>query len=336
MTIQAQSTALAAAASVGGFAPSIQNTQPWRWRVHGTVLELKAVRERQLSITDPLGRMLTVSCGAALHHARVALDAEGVASTVERLPDRTVPDLLARITVTGPALVTHEAVRALQTIRIRHTDRRPVAPTVVPTDALEAVRQAAEAEGAHLHYLRPDDVVELASAAARAQRVEELDPDWVEELAYWAGGSNSPSTASASPAGRGDGLGLPDEVIPMTAPQTSVPGRDFGHAGTLPIGAGHDRSAVYAILYGDDDEPECWLRGGEALSALWIAAIEHDLTVLPLSAAAEVAQTRQLLRQMLANLGEPLLALRLGSPDPDHAGPPHTPRLPADQVIDID
>jgi nitroreductase len=114
-----------------------------------------------------------------------------------------------------------------------------------------------------------------------------------------------------------------------------VPGRDFGHGGTLPVGEGHDKAAVYAILYGDDDSPQSWLRGGEALSALWIAAIEHDLTVLPLSAAVEVPQTRQVLRHLLAELGEPLLALRIGCPDPDHAGPPHTPRLPAEQVIEL-
>ena len=161
-------------------------------------------------------------------------------------------------------------------------------------------------------------------------------PDWVQELAYWAGGSNSPSATSASPAGRGEGLGLTDEVIPAHPPQTSVPGRDFGHGGTLPVSEEHDKAAVYAILYCDEDSPECWLHGGEALSAMWIEAIERDLTVLPLSAVAEVPQTRQTLRHLLAELGEPLIALRVGVPDPDHAGPPHTPRLPADQTIDID
>ncbi len=333
---QTPGVALAAAARVGGYAPSIHNTQPWRWRVTGDVLELRAVRQRQLQMTDPMGRMLAISCGAALHHAEVALAAEGWEYTVERLPDPDEPDLLARITAVGRTPVTPEAVRALQTIRIRHTDRRPVSPTPVDAVAIEALRQAAQTNGVRLHPLRPDDVVELASAAARAQRVEELDPDWVQELAYWAGGSNSPSATSPSPAGRGEGLGLIDEVIPAQPPQTSVPGRDFGHGGTLPVSEAHDKAAVYAILYCDEDSPECWLRGGEALSAMWIEAIERDLTVLPLSAVAEVPQTRQTLRHLLAELGEPLIALRVGVPDPDHAGPPHTPRLPADQTIDID
>ncbi len=335
MSAQTQTTALASAARVGGFAPSIHNTQPWRWRVTGDVLELWAVRDRQLGVADPLGRLLTVSCGAALHHARVALAAEGIASTVERRPDPDQPDLLARVTATGPAPVTHEAMRDLQTIRIRHTDRRPVAPVPVPREALEALRRVAEAEGSHLHVLRPDDVIDLASAAARAQRVEELDPDWVEELAYWAGGSSTPSAGSDTPSGRGEGLGLIDEVIPAEPTKTTVPSRDFGHGGTLPIGEGHDRTAAYAILYGDEDSPQCWLRGGEALSAVWLAAIEHDLTLLPLSAVVEVPQTRHVLRRLLSNLGEPLLTMRLGRPDPTQAAKQHTPRLPADQIIDM-
>jgi nitroreductase len=206
----------------------------------------------------------------------------------------------------------------------------------VPAEELDALRRTAAAEGAHLHILRDDDVVELASAAARAQRIEELDPDWVEELAYWAGGSSTPSAAGPSAGGRGEGLGLIDDVIPARAPQTSVTDRDFGHGGALPISEGHDRSAVYAILFGDDDSPSTWLRCGEALSAIWLAAIERDLCVLPLSAAVEVAQTRQVLRGLLANLGEPLLVLRLGVPDAEHPGPPHTPRLPTEQVVDVE
>jgi hypothetical protein len=62
---------------------------------------------------------------------------------------------------------------------------------------------------------------------------------------------------------------------------------------------------------------------------------EQGLTLLPFSAPTEVAATRQTLRQMLSGVGYPYLALRLGAADPDHAGPSHTPRLPAEQVVEI-
>jgi nitroreductase len=54
---------LAEAAIAAGAAPSIHNTQPWQWRVHADAVELRAARDRQLTATDPDGRMLTISCG---------------------------------------------------------------------------------------------------------------------------------------------------------------------------------------------------------------------------------------------------------------------------------
>ena len=68
---------LTAAAAAAGYAPSILNTQPWRWRLGPGRLELFAERARQLTVSDPQGRLLTISCGAALHHARTALAAAG-------------------------------------------------------------------------------------------------------------------------------------------------------------------------------------------------------------------------------------------------------------------
>src|SRR5690348_15357341 len=119
-------TGLVAAAEFAGLAPSIHNTQPWRWRVTGSTLELRAVRDRQLERSDPEGHLLLISCGAALHHALTALAAEGWHSDVHRMPQAADPDLVASITVTSRTAASAEAMHALQTLRIRRTDRRPV------------------------------------------------------------------------------------------------------------------------------------------------------------------------------------------------------------------
>jgi len=322
MSAETEAGGLAMAAVTAGFAPSIHNTQPWRWRVSGSTLELWAARDRQLPVTDPVGRMLVLSCGTALHHARVALAAEGWQAGVERLPDPAQPDLLARVTVAQPIDMTRAAVRLLQTARVRHTDRRPVADTPVDPAAIDHLRQVADREGGQLHVLRRDDVAALARAASRARQVERSDRQWAEELTYWSGGE------------RREDLGVPDQVIPSTPPHTTVPGHEFSPTGKLPMGPGDDRAAVYAILYGDEDAELVWLRAGEALSAVWLEAVQQGLTVLPLSAAAEVPETRQLLRDLLGDLGQPFLALRIGV-GTDREGPPATPRLPAAQTIEI-
>ena len=154
--------------------------------------------------------MLTISCGAALHHVRVP----------SRPAAGPPPSTGCRTTPTRPA---------------RPTDRRPAGRrsrpqpcaccrrcgSATPTAGRSPTRRstrtswsgratAAEAEGSGLHLLRPDDVIELASAAAHAQDVEGLDE---------AGGT-SWRTGSAGPP---TGLGLPDAVIPAEPPPPPCP-----------------------------------------------------------------------------------------------------------------
>jgi nitroreductase len=314
---------LAEAASEAGYAPSVHNTQPWRWKVLPEALDLYADRSRQLGVTDPDGRLLMTSCGVALHHATVALRAEGWQPDVLHLPDKADPDHLARITLAERVPVSAEAVRLVQQIQMRHTDRRPVSDTPVAVEVLDRLRQVADDAGGHLWVLRRDNLVELASAAATAQSVEIADPLWREEISYWAGGS------------REAGTGVPGSAIPAEHPQTTVPGRDFGAAGTLPVSTGHDSAASYAVLYADGDGPQDWLRGGETLSAVWLTATELGVSVLPLSAAVEVVPTRMVLQRMLAGTGYPVLVLRLGVADAEHHGAPRTPRLPTSQIVDM-
>ena len=74
-------------------APSVHNTQPWRWRVGTESLHLYSDVTRQLPNTDPEGRDLILSCGAALNHCVVALAAVGWRAKVARLPNPADPPM---------------------------------------------------------------------------------------------------------------------------------------------------------------------------------------------------------------------------------------------------
>ena len=81
-------------------APSIHNTQPWRFRWQDGQFELRADTQRGLEGADPEGRELVLSCGAALFNLRLALRKLGYSADVTVLPSLADPRMLARVTVT--------------------------------------------------------------------------------------------------------------------------------------------------------------------------------------------------------------------------------------------
>jgi len=316
---------LRAAAEAAQIAPSIHNTQPWRFVVAADRLELWVNRRRWLPLLDPDGHMLLLSCGAALHQVGVALAAAGWCSGVDRTgAGHLANEPLAVVRLTGRQDQSSSLVRRFQATLVRQTDRRAVIEEPVAAHAVTAIRAAVTATGAGLHVVPADERAELAKAVEHAHRIENDDPARRAELAHWVGGR------------RLDGTGVPDSVIPAWPPPTTVPERDFGHLGTLDAGHGHDTAAVYAILFGDGDQPVDWLRAGEALDAAWLEAVQQGLALLPHSAPTEVLAARETLRRLLRGAGYPYLVLRLGRADPDLTGPPMTPRLdPAETINEI-
>jgi hypothetical protein len=296
--------ALAKAAVAASRAPSIFNSQPSRWRIADNVAELRVDRQRQLATIDPAGRLLTVSCGAALHHARTALAGIGMLTEVNRLPDVTDADLMARIRVVGDATPAPDAVRLQLAMALRHTDRRPFTDVDVPPSVLDRLRQAAEAQGAHLHLLRPDEVVTVAVAAARASETGFADPGYRAELSAWAGRR----------------VDTPDGVPASTAPQYAtrpVPVRDLdpGAPSDTTMPELVDRHACYAVLFTDRDAPVDWLVAGEALSAVLLTATAERLAASPISDVVEVPTPRLLRCDILGGIGYPMVALRVGVPE---------------------
>jgi nitroreductase len=167
---RAEDRALSTAATTAGHAPSIHNTQPWRWRLTGNELSLYLDHSRGVEVTGPDSRLAVLSCGAALHHALVSLAADGWHTILARMPDPAHPDHLARLRLDRRIPVRLEARRHRQTIGLRHTDRRPTVGISAGADEMDTIVGVVESAGAGLHLLRPDQVLELAGAADQAQR----------------------------------------------------------------------------------------------------------------------------------------------------------------------
>jgi hypothetical protein len=314
---------LRVAAQVAGSAPSILNTQPWHWRAEDTTLRLWADRSRQLLVADPDGRLLTISCGAALHHARLTLSVMGREVQVKCLPDPAQPDLFAIIDLAGEYTATSAERAAYGAVSQRRTDRRAFTADPVEAGDAHALVAAAEEAGAHLHLIHDDDISELASIATQAGELQLADAAYRQELSSWV-------TPAAYPT---NGAGVPLGTVVAGGPRR-VPVREFapmGRAG-LPVGDHADAGARYAVVFTDGDGPLDWLRSGEALSAVLLTATASGLATATISDVTETTLTRERMRRMLAGIGHPQVAVRVGYAPAGR--PPSSPRRSLRDVLD--
>jgi hypothetical protein len=145
------------AADRARLAPSVQNSQPWEFRLHPDRLELWLDARRRPPALDPDGRESLLSLGAALFNARVGIASVRQAADVQRFPDPHRGHLAAvvRPAEGGP----DPALAALAPlVELRHSTRSGYAGPPLP-EAVADLVGAAAAEGAVLVPVLPGEVL---------------------------------------------------------------------------------------------------------------------------------------------------------------------------------
>ena len=117
------------AVSLACRAPSLHNSQPWRWVAGDGALQLFLDPARVMNY-DRSRREALIGCGAALHHLKVAMAAGGWRTHVDRFPNPDDPNQLASLEFTPLDHVTEAHRRRADAILMRCSDRLPFyAPT---------------------------------------------------------------------------------------------------------------------------------------------------------------------------------------------------------------
>ena len=304
-------------------APSVHNTQPWRWRGASHSLELYADRSRRLPVSDPDGRNLVISCGVAVHHAQVAADALGWSAVVTRLPDPAQPDLLARLDLV-PGTPSLHAPKLLEAIDRRCTDRRRFTSWPVPDEQLTHLAGQASSQGAHAFPL--SDVSTRFHAELLINR--SIDVQCADRLAM---------DEQQSWIDHGTVDGVPYDVLPLPRDVRSRrPGR-FATGLVDDMGGGEvEAPDGLVVLCAPTDGPAAWLTAGEGLSSLWLAATLEGLSVVPISQVIEVAETRAAFElEVLGGLARPLVVIRVGWQAISRHQLARTPRRPVQEVLEL-
>ncbi|MEV3860658.1 nitroreductase family protein [Streptomyces sp. NPDC050095] len=310
-------------------APSMHNTQPWRFRFApaSMTVEIHAAPEQSLPQEDPHGRALHLAAGSALFNLRVAVDHFGWTPVPRLLPEPGNPGVLAAVRITrngGHGTLHDEGL--YDAIWRRHSSRFPFSERHAPRSVLRELAEAAHTEGATLTLPDQSEISRLLRLTTEAERRNHRDPR-----------RGAESRRAVRPADEDHGSA--DTGIPPSAygPQDGfefLPMRDFSaehHLERLPSQP-FERTPTIGVLRSSHDRRIDWLRSGQALQHVLLVATARGLSTSLLHQAMEWPDLRARLHAAGAPLDHVQMLVRLGY------GPegPSTPRRTARQLLDSD
>jgi hypothetical protein len=289
-------------------APSVHNTQPWSFTASDDAIDIRADRERGLAVQDPDGRELTISCGAAVEFAYLAVRGLDRECTVTLLPDPADNDLMATLTVGGGRGVDADERALVEAIPRRYTDRGDYDAASAGAELVAALEHGVGLRGAWLSALTRDgDRLAVIQALASAEAATAADPAYRQELASWLRVETGP-----------DGIplaALRDEATAGTV--SDVPLRDFSGEGHHPRPGGDgppptvERDTLL-LIGSDGDDVLSWLQAGRALGWLLLRLTVEGLSSQPLGQALDVETSRSRLASELGLTGHVQFLLRTG------------------------
>lgn len=305
-------------------APSIHNSQPWRFRYDPATatLAVRVDHQRAPRHTDPAGRALHLSVGAAVFNLRVASRRLGLAARVRLLPEPADPTLLAalRLTRLPHGAPTHRQ-GLYEAIWRRHTSRMPFTDHRVPPPVLRDLADAARIGGAVLYVPDAEETVRLLHLTRRAEQRNTRDAD------------RSAENRRAVRGPSGCPYGIPGAALGPQDATGRVPMRDFTalrSPGLLPT-APFEHNPTVAVLATAHDSRADWLRAGQAMEHVLLLATAAGLRTSLLHQALEWPDLRWALREHSADQRlhvQMLIRLGYGTTRPA------TPRATPSAVLD--
>ncbi|MGO9030933.1 Acg family FMN-binding oxidoreductase [Mycobacterium sp.] len=305
-------------------APSVHNSQPWRWVAEGAGLHLFVDRCRWVHSADRSGREAIISCGAVLDHLRIAMVAAGWQAHIERFPNPNNRDHLASLEFSPLEFVTDAQRKRTEAILQRRTDRLPLGRPTYWASFEPVLRSSVDESVAMLDVLSDDVRPQLVEASQLTEALRRDDASYHAELQWWT----SPFALSE---------GVPPDALASDSEQQRVDvARDFPSRSHLDrrVDVAVDWSKVLVLSTAEDTRTDV-LRCGEALSTVLLECTMAGMATCALTHLIELRDSRDIVRTLIGGRGEPQVLIRVGIAPPMEDLPAATPRRPLDDVLEI-
>ena len=306
-------------------APSLHNSQPWRWVASTTSVDLFVDPQRTLTSTDKSGREAIISCGASLDHFRVAMAAVGWDVKVEQFPNPNNLDHLASIDFASVDHVTQARRDRVDAIVRRRTNRLPFRAPKHWSSFEVVLRSSLENELVTLDVLSDNVRSRLAEASRLTEALRRYDDHYHRELDWWT----APLKAS--------------EGIPQSALVSESDGRRVDVNRRFPTDPLDQRSssgtydqAKILVLSTPRDTRVDALNCGQALSAILLECTVAGLASCPVTHITELEASRDIVRDFTSGpAAVPQVLIRVGIEPEDEFVSEPTPRRPLSDVLEI-
>lgn len=320
-----------------GAAPSIHNTQPWRFTVHDRTIEVYEDPRRGLPVHDPAGRQRLLSCGAAVTNLVAAALRLGLDPRVDSLPAGGPPGLLARVRLVDVAVAPglHRGLADAATYRAiftRRTYRREFAHQPLSESDRAALAAAATGPGVRWRWLSTPVTRHALELTRRAAALQRGDPAYRVELGQWlrydaALPGDFGHRGHGHPVGFGDGI----PVAALATGHLPLDGWPIHPLPVLPSDTA-DLSGVgrLALIATARDDRGSWLSAGRVMQHALLMATVRGLACSFLNQPIELPELRA---ELGAAAGEPYpqIVLRVGWP---RVGVPAVPRRRTRDLVD--
>ncbi|WP_066370271.1 Acg family FMN-binding oxidoreductase [Herbidospora mongoliensis] len=296
------------------WAPSVHNTQPWSFVIEGDEIRLRADTDRRLSVSDPTGREMFISCGAAVFTLRTALRALGWEAIVHVLPDPDRPVLVATVKPGDPVDPDEHTLLLHAEITRRRTHRAGFSGLPVSEPLLDAMVRHAGDEGARLTLVDGPAERVLAALTTAAQLTARRDRTQNLELRRWG-----------RPPGSGYGDGVPADAYPNAPRRTHPHFEQRDYAADNPWGNSDEQVSAattgqVALVTTSGDAVADWITAGQALQHVLLHASAYGVGAAFHTQALEFPPLRSFIADYLCAGERPQLIIRLGYPLTETAG----------------